>query len=68
MRDAIPLPEDVFLTTFELSERCRVSEQRLANLRASREGIPYTKPIGTVLYSLADVLEAERMGTSWKMP
>jgi hypothetical protein len=60
---AVP-PEDVFLTVTELSERWRLSEQSLANLRTKGEGIPYTKlPSGSIRYRLSDVLDAERDGT-----
>lgn len=65
-RTAAPLPplddyspQNVFLVPRELSERWGVSEGVLANLRANGEGIPYTKPTGSVLYRLSDVLTAE---------
>ena len=54
-------PQNVFLVPHELAERWGIDVTTLANLRARGEGVPYTKPTGTVLYRLSDVLEAERV-------
>lgn len=52
--------DDIYMTTAELAARWRIAPETLANQRARGEGLPYHKPGGSVLYRVADVLEAER--------
>jgi len=52
-----------FIRPAQLAERWGVTIGHLANLRAAGEGPEYTKPMGRVLYVLADVerIEAESL-------
>lgn|GEM_PF-3749520 len=53
-----------YITTAELSERWRYSEQTLRNARATGIGLPYASlPTGGVRYRLDEVIAAELAGT-----
>lgn len=68
LESTAPTMDDVYLTPAEVAQRLRCGEQTLANLRARGEGIPYCKPTGGVLYTIADVLAIEsgrRRGFTW---
>jgi hypothetical protein len=51
------------LTSQELADRWRLSDQTLRNWRSADQGPPYiTLPSGTIRYRMADVLAAEVSG------
>jgi hypothetical protein len=54
--------DDLWLTADEVAKYLRTDVQTLANLRSRGEGIPYSKPLGRVLYKMADVLAAASAG------
>lgn len=55
--------DDVYFTPEEVAARHRTEAATLANHRHKGSGLPWVKlPSGKVLYRLADVLEAERVG------
>jgi hypothetical protein len=51
-------PDDVYLTAKELALFLRTDEATLSNLRARGEGLPYSKPLGKVLYKMSDAIAA----------
>jgi hypothetical protein len=54
---------EIWVTPAELASRWRTDTMTLANQRSRGEGLPFfKKPSGTILYKLADVLEAENRG------
>lgn len=54
-----------FMTSQELAERWRYTDDHLSNLRRGGKGPPYTKLMnGAIRYRVADVIEAELAGSA----
>lgn len=57
--------EKAFLTSKELSDRWRLSDQTLANWRYAGKGPPFIRVGSRVLYPVEGIHSFERNSTSW---
>lgn len=57
--------EPVYITSKELADRWRLSEQTLANWRHRVKGPPYIKVGGRVLYPILGIQSFEKLASGW---
>lgn len=57
--------ETLYLTSKELAQRWRLSEQTLANWRHARRGPPYIRIGSRVLYPTEGIYAQEKINSAW---
>jgi len=57
--------EQMYLTSRELAQRWRLSEQTLANWRHGGKGPPFMRIGGRILYPIEGINAQEKLSSTW---
>ena len=62
------MSERAYLTSKELADRWRLSDQTLANWRSAGKGPPFVRVGSRVLYPIEGIEACEKLASDWTIP